>query len=321
MIAINKNIAQISQFGIDVRSGLQQTPKQLSSKYFYDAKGDQLFQDIMHMPEYYLTNCEFEILESSKKALLDLIGTAHFDLIELGAGDGHKTKILLEHFSKAQADFSYIPVDISANVLQHLKGDLLKRWPSMDVIPMQGDYLAMLEELHYRHTARKVILFMGANIGNLTPQRAKAFLSRIKAHMEPGDILIIGFDLKKDPATILNAYNDPAGITAAFNLNLLSRMNRELGANFELNSFKHWESYDPITGATKSFLISKKEQEVYIKYLKETFTFKAWEAIEVELSQKYSISEIQDLASELNFKVLEHFKDARDYFVDSVWLK
>jgi len=321
MTASNQNKSQIKQFAKDVRTGLQQTPKQLSSKYFYDAKGDQLFQDIMHMPEYYLTNCEFEILESSKKAMLDLIGSSHFDLVELGAGDGHKTKILLEHFSEAQADFSYIPVDISGNVLQHLKSDLLERWPEMDVIPMQGDYLAMLEELHYRHNARKVILFMGANIGNLTPPRAKAFLSRIKAHMEPGDLLIIGFDLKKDPATILNAYNDPAGITAAFNLNLLERMNRELGANFKLEQFKHWESYDPGSGATKSFLISKQQQEVYFQALQETFSFQAWEAIDVELSQKYSITEIQDLATELNFKVLKHFRDAQDYFVDSVWQK
>ncbi|MEO0341435.1 MAG: L-histidine N(alpha)-methyltransferase, partial [Bacteroidota bacterium] len=152
-----------SDFAHDVAKGLSAQPKHLSSKYFYDERGDKLFQDIMHMPEYYLTDCEFEILDQHKANLLNLIGDQYFDLIELGAGDGLKTKILLEHFIQQKADFTYCPVDISGNVLELLENDLEQRWPALDLNPMQGDYFEMLERLHYRSDAKKVILFMGAN--------------------------------------------------------------------------------------------------------------------------------------------------------------
>lgn len=309
------------QFARDIRAGLQKTPRQLPSKYFYDARGDELFQQIMHMPEYYLTNCEFEILENEKQTLLDLIGPEHFDLIELGAGDGHKTKILLEHFLEKHPDFTYMPVDISANVLDLLGRDLHRRWPQLEVSPMRGDYIAMLEKLHHRHHARKVILFMGGNIGNLPPQRARSFLERIREHMDPGDFLIIGFDLKKDPEIILRAYNDPAGITAAFNLNLLQRINRELDGDFDLVQFRHWETYDPVSGAARSFLVSTVEQTVRIGALDQYFSFAAWEAMEVELSQKYSLPEIEALAEDVGFTISGHLTDRRDYFVDTVWRK
>ncbi len=310
-----------SDFARDVAKGLGANPKHLSSKYFYNERGDQLFQDIMRMPEYYLTNCEFEILEEYKADFLNLIGDQYFDLIELGAGDGLKTKVLLEHFIEQKADFTYCPVDISGNVLDHLEEDLIQRWPKLDLNPLQGDYFEMLEELHYRSNAKKVILFMGANIGNLTLNQARSFITRIQEHMDRGDLLITGFDLKKDPEVILNAYSDPAGITAAFNINLLRRMNEELGANFDLDQFKHWETYNPISGATKSYIISKVDQTVDINRLGRSFVFKAWEAIDVELSQKFSLEEIESLAQRTGFKVLQHFTDGRRYFVDSVWQK
>jgi uncharacterized SAM-dependent methyltransferase len=139
--------------------------------------------------------------------------------------------------------------------------------------------------------------------------------------MSPGDLLITGFDLKKDPAVILDAYNDPAGITAAFNLNLLERMNQELGADFQLDQFKHWESYNPVSGETKSYIVSKTKQSVYIKALNRSFDFAAWEAIDVELSQKFSLAEIEALAEATGFELVQHFTDQRDYFVDSVWQK
>jgi dimethylhistidine N-methyltransferase len=310
-----------SAFAQDVTDGLLQHPKQLPSKYFYDAKGDQLFQDIMNMPEYYLTDCELDILQNQKDTILKLIGEDTFDLVELGAGDGTKTKVLLEHFLAQQADFCYSPIDISGNVLQHLKHDLQLRWPQLCCEPLQGDYFKVLKDLALTHEIKKVILFLGANIGNFTSDRAEAFLEHVGDYMRPDDLLIVGFDLKKDPEVILDAYNDPAGITAAFNLNLLERINRELGADFQLDQFKHWETYDPITGATRSFIVSTKDQEVRIEALGQAFHFNAWEAINVELSQKYDIPMIEQLAEEAGFEVLEHLFDDQKYFVDSVWRK
>lgn len=310
-----------SAFAQDVADGLSQRPKKLPSKYFYDAKGDQLFQDIMNMPEYYLTDCELEILQTQKETILKLIGEDTFDLVELGAGDGTKTKILLEYFLGQKTDFCYAPIDISGNVLRHLKEDLQARWPQLCCEPLQGDYFKVLKDLALTHEIKKVILFLGANIGNFTRDRAEAFLEHVGDYMRSNDLLIVGFDLKKDPGIILKAYNDPAGITAAFNLNLLERMNRELGANFQLDQFKHWEAYDPITGATRSFIVSMKDQEVSMDTLGKAFHFDAWEAVAVELSQKYDIPMIEQLAEEAGFEIVKHLYDERKYFVDSVWRK
>ncbi|MEM9887347.1 MAG: L-histidine N(alpha)-methyltransferase [Bacteroidota bacterium] len=307
-----------TSFAKDIAKGLASNPKRLSSKYFYDAKGDVLFQRIMEMPEYYLTNCEFEIFETHKEALRLAFGSRAFDLIELGAGDGTKTKILLEHFLAKNTDFDYVPIDISANVLNHLEADLARRWPDLGVKKMAGEYFQGLQQLAGNHR-RKVVLFLGGNIGNMSPIEAENFLSKIANYLSSGDLLLIGFDLKKNPQTILDAYNDPKGITSNFNLNILERINRELGANFQLHQFKHWETYNPLSGATESFLVSTAAQEVYIAALDQSFSFKQWEAIHTELSQKYSMEEIQFLAKKSGFFSVAEFFDENQYFVDVLW--
>ncbi|MFK7937434.1 MAG: L-histidine N(alpha)-methyltransferase, partial [Saprospiraceae bacterium] len=168
---------------------------------------------------------------------------------------------------------------------------------------------------------RKVVLFLGSNIGNFEPADAERFLAALADKLNPNDLLLVGVDLKKDPQTILDAYNDAAGITEAFNLNLLTRINRELGGNFVVENFKHWETYNPLTGATRSHIISKKDQQVSIEALGATYQFAAWEAIDVELSQKYNLVELEKLAEQTGFQVACHFTDARTYFVDSLWRK
>jgi len=316
-----KNANGHSAFAKDILDGLSKEPKQLSSKYFYDAKGDKLFQDIMNMPEYYLTDCEFEIFETQKDQILSLIGDQEFDLIELGAGDGTKTKVLLEYFLEKKAQFNYAPIDISQNVLDLLSDDLCQNMPAVSCQPLQGDYFDVLGRLSQSRQIKKVVLFLGANIGNLKPSESLDFLTKVQKSLSPGDLLIIGFDLKKDPSVILNAYNDSAGITAAFNLNLLSRINKELNADFKVDNFQHWETYNPMTGATKSYLISRKEQTVNLKSIDETIHFKAWEAIDMELSQKFDLEAIEKLARASGFEVIEHLMDSRAFFVDSVWQK
>lgn len=309
------------QFARDVHRGLSNQPKSLPSKYFYDEEGDRLFQQIMAMPEYYLTDCEFEVFRREKSAILDSIGNEPFQLIELGAGDGTKTEVLLEHFLNEKVEFVYRPIDISGNVLEQLAGRLAGQWPQLPVEKVQGDYFRALNRIQDEDGVRKVVLFLGANIGNFPRQDAARFLHKLGSYLSSGDLLLIGFDLKKDPARILAAYNDPAGITAAFNLNLLHRINRELGGNFDPDQFRHWETYNPVTGETKSYLVSLTEQEVQLRRTGYTYRFEAWEAIDVEISLKYSRNDIEELATEAGFSTVKHFTDSDACFIDSLWRK
>ena len=200
---MHKQIATLfeTQFEEDVYKGLTDYPKHLSSKYFYDANGDALFQDIMHMPEYYLTNSEFEILDEYKQELSDLftLGNPRFNLIELGAGDGKKTKILLRHLSESNIEFTYHPIDISQNVLNLLETSLQKELPRVKVKTEQGTYFETLEKINSNNGIKKVILFLGSNIGNLVHSQAIDFLKSIQRLMQNYDLFVVGFDQKKTP--------------------------------------------------------------------------------------------------------------------------
>lgn len=307
-------------FKEDVRIGLSDNPKHISSKYFYDAVGDKIFQAIMKMPEYYPTNSEYEIFSTRTKAMfraLNLENTA-FDLVEFGAGDGFKTKILLERLVEMSVNFRYFPIDISADTLHLLTADLNKRFPSLEVIPENMEYFKALDNIHAYSKDPKLILFLGSSIGNFLPNQTVAFLARLHAQLRPGDKLLIGFDLMKNPKTILAAYNDHRGITKAFNMNVLNRINKELGGHFDLDLFDHYPTYDPDTGLAKSYIVSLKNQEVAIDALNETFTFYAGETIHTEISRKYSIAAIESLFSETKFKVIEHFFDCKQYYVNTL---
>ncbi len=310
-----------SDFARDVLEGLTAIPKFISSRYFYDEKGDSIFQEIMAMPTYYLTQCEYEILDKEKATILKLLGGTDipFQLIELGAGDGTKTKLLLDYFLQQKADFEYLPIDISENALSLLADDLHANFSSLTVKPTQGEYFESLHNLTQNSKVKKVILFLGANIGNFNIDQAMDFLRKMAQNLQKGDILLIGFDLKKDPATILAAYNDKEGITKSFNLNLLERINRELGGNFNCDHFEHYPLYNPETGEMKSYLISTKEQEVFIEALDQDFRFNAWETIHVEVSQKFEIAQINAMAERAGFEAVENLFDSRRYFVDAVW--
>jgi len=309
-------------FASDVIEGLSSTPKFLSSKYFYDEKGDAIFQQIMDMPSYYLTRSEYQIFDTHKQALLQLFGPncTPFHLVEFGAGDGLKTKVLLKHFIDQKACFRYLPIDISENVLSLLTHDLEINFPTLEVEPLANDYFKALDILNQREqNERKVILFLGSNIGNFEHDQAIGFLQKMRQHLNPNDLLLIGFDLKKDPSVILEAYNDKEGVTASFNLNLLDRINKEFDGNFDTSKFRHNPTYNPLTGATKSYMVSTEDQVITLEKLGKSFHFEAWEAIDMEISQKYSLSTIQHLADKAGFEVTSNFFDKNNYFVDSVW--
>lgn len=319
---MNKNTStQPSQkFLEDIRQGLTSFPKSLSSKYIYDKKGDKLFQDIMNMPEYYLTDCEFNILEKHKALLAEYFaGDNGFDLIELGAGDGKKTKILLKYLAENKVEFDYRPVDISQHSLNQLEKSIHQAIPEVKVKTLQGMYFAVLDKLAAYNKRKKVIMVLGSNIGNLRHKKAIEFLQNIRNAMGTSDLLFMGFDQKKHPQTILDAYNDKAGITSAFNKNILVRINREMEADFDLENFMHWETYNPETGTAKSFLVSKIAQKVNIADLDLTVDFKKWESIHVEISQKYDDYTVEWLAGEAGLKIKEIFADDREYYKNYIF--
>ncbi len=311
---------QVTAFYQDVLAGLSAYPKKLQSKYFYDAAGDKLFQEIMNCPEYYLTNCELEIFSEQTAALVQTLteNFKGFDLIELGAGDATKSVFLLQELLSKKINFTYLPIDISTNVIEQLEQNLPQKLPGLQMHGLNGDYFDMLKEARQLSSRPKVVLFMGSNIGNMPVKEAQDFCIKLRQQLSPGDLAIIGFDLKKNPKTILAAYNDSEGITKNFNLNLLHRINRELDADFKINQFDHYPTYDPDTGTCKSFLISLTKQTV--KLGTRTIAFVENEYIDMEVSQKYNLEETDDMAIQSGFEPVQHFFDSRNWFVDVVWL-
>ena len=322
-VLTHKDLDQVESldqaFASDVLVGLSQRPKSLSSRYFYDQRGCRLFQKIMDLPEYYLTACEFEILRSQTDALFAFIEGESFNLVELGAGDGRKTSVLLEHFLRKNFTFQYIPIDISEASMQGLTDLLNKKFPELTSTGLVAEYFDGIKWLNHMNSQRNMVLFLGSNLGNFDKAHSRAFLHNLWNTLNNGDFAVIGFDLKKDIDLMLKAYNDAEGVTAKFNLNLLRRINRELGGGFDLNKFQFHSSYDVFTGAMESYLVSKERQTVFIKEISQSFSFEAWEPIHTEYSYKYLESDIQELAVETGFVIEKQLYDSKKYFVDSIW--
>ena len=304
----------------DVLNGLTKTPKFLQSKYFYDKKGDALFQQIMGLPEYYLTRCEMDIFKNRTKDLAEVLLSGHtaFDLIELGAGDASKSVYLLEYLNSKNKKFSYMPIDISGNILEILNQKLAVKLPDLPVISLEGEYFEMLQKASKLSSRRKAVLFLGSNIGNMELGEVYEFCSELRKNLNKGDIVLVGFDLKKDPETILKAYSDPQGITALFNLNLLERINRELSGNFKVNQFKHYQNYDPLSGACRSYLISLEDQ--FVSIAGERFHFEKDEILYMEVSQKFSIENTREIARACGFTPETILLDRNKWFADAFWV-
>jgi dimethylhistidine N-methyltransferase len=312
---------ELTTFAEDVLAGLTSTPKSLSSKYFYDDEGSHLFMEIMKLPEYYLTRAELEIFTDRTAGIFEAFSrdAAGFDLIELGAGDGTKTAVLIDYFLKQSFDFTYLPIDISQEALDTLSAKFKLEFPDLVIESKTGDYFRILKTLKNGSGRRKILMFLGSNIGNFDRRQSLDFFKQLRGVMNQNDLLFTGFDLKKDPHVIVRAYDDAQGVTAAFNLNLLKRINRELGANFNLDNFSHYAVYRPVDCAARSFLISREKQTVHIEALGRSFDFEQWEAVFMEISQKYSLSMIKNLAAESGFRIEENFFDSRNFYTDSLW--
>jgi len=307
-----------TQFYYDIISGLSEFPKQLPSKYFYDAIGDKLFQDIMNCKDYYLTRCEMEILElQTEDIIASITSDDYFELVELGPGDGIKSIKLLKELSRQKADFSYIPIDISHSVIDNLEALVSDTLPQVKTSGMNGDYFDMLNQLRNSNGARRVVLCLGGNIGNMTLTESHAFCEKLRQSLSQGDKIIFGFDLVKNPAIIRKAYDDSEGITRRFNLNLLERMNRELGSDFDVTNFEHYCNYDPETGSCKSYLICLEDLDVHFQDT--VVSFRENEYINMEISQKFTLSQIEKMAQHTGFTVDRTFFDSKKWYVDSVW--
>lgn len=308
------------QFKKDVEQGLSNFPKSIPSKYFYDKVGDDLFVQIMNMPEYYPTRAEFEIFKDKHQEMISSIDVQEdtfFELIELGAGDGTKTKELLNALLKGGFDFEYLPIDISLSALESLESDLEQEFPSLQVRKKHGDYFGVLETLKENHHP-KVILFLGSNIGNLSDEQSASFIYQIGANLKAGDKLILGVDLIKSEKLVIPAYDDPHGITSAFNLNLLSRINNELGGNFDLSTFEHAPEYTSIEGIARSFLVSLVAQEIPITGIGKSFKFEKGEKMQTEISRKYNDQILDKILCKTDFKIVNKLTDSQGYFADYI---
>ena len=305
------------QLASTVNEGLSLENKCLPSWLIFDSVGSEIFKRITELDGYLPAACEFEIIRNHKNNIAKLITGDTFNLIELGSGDGCKTRILIEHLLNEKLNFHYFPIDISNGAVTNLVRSLEDEHPdtSLKVTGLTGDYFDGLEAVS--RNGQNLVLFLGVSLNNLDSGAARSFLKRLSAALEPEDYLLIGFDLMKDPKLLYSAYNDP--LFEQFNLHLLDRINQELGADFNKEHFVQQGQLNPYTRAVESYLYSTREQTVHIKALNKNFHFKAWEAMQTEQSVKYTLEEIENLATENGFEVVEHLFDSRKYFVDSVW--
>ncbi|MDH3891885.1 MAG: L-histidine N(alpha)-methyltransferase [candidate division Zixibacteria bacterium] len=306
-------------FALDVLVGLSEARKSIPTIYHYDAEGSRLFDLITRLPEYYPTRCEHETLERNKAKIAGYAAATPFNLVEFGPGDGSKTRIIIEELLGRKAEFQYVPIDISKAALEGLLEDYRLRYPDLNINGLVCDYFEGITWLGNSSHRSNFVLFLGSNIGNFNHRDARFFLRNLWNCLSNNDHLLIGFDLKKDIDLLEKAYNDSEGVTAEFNINMLRRINTELGGQFDTSKFRHFGTYDVFTGAMESYLVSTVAQDVFIEMIGRSFHFDPWEPIHVEYSYKYHDADINGLAADTGFSVVEHLFDGKRYFTDSVW--
>ncbi len=300
---------RLESFLAEVLIGLRKPQKELPSKYFYDERGSQLFERICELKEYYITRTEASVMQAHIKEMVELIGPRVL-VIEHGCGNCEKVRFLMDHL---QDPVAFIPIDISQEQLLHVARELDSVYPQLQVLPVCADYTSSFElPVPKQESKRTVVYFPGSTISNFDPIPAKHFLEHIASLCGSGGALVIGVDLKKDPAVLHKAYNDSGGLTAAFNLNLLERINRELDCDFRLDGFEHYAFYNPRESRIEMHLVSKKGQVVHIDG--KTISFAKGESIWTENSYKYNLDEFEQMAAAAGFRVERVWMDERQWF-------
>jgi L-histidine Nalpha-methyltransferase len=313
-----KTDSQREGFAIEVLTGLCSNPKSLSSKYFYDDFGSLIFQKITQHPDYYLTQIEYDILNRIKSELPELLALEEIDIIELGAGDGHKSQLIINGFLNAGCKVNFYPIDISEKAMA-LLDQTINPHENLTVCGVIAEYFEGLRLVRQKSNNQQLVMFLGSNIGNFDRVQNQGFLRQLWNSLNADDYVLLGFDMKKDIETLTTAYNDSSGYTRDFNINLLKRINEELGGTFETDKFCHLGVYNPVLGAMESYVLSTEKQEVYISELQRSFHFDAFEPIHFEYSFKFTESDIEFLSQQTGFELTENFTDERNYFVDSLW--
>ncbi|MBV8244926.1 MAG: L-histidine N(alpha)-methyltransferase, partial [Candidatus Eremiobacteraeota bacterium] len=294
------NPVHVATFAEDVQSGLGAHPRQLNPKYFYDDLGSTLFDAITRLPEYYLTRAETEILREYGWEIVRQLRTP-FEVLELGSGSAIKTRLLIEEALRVQRSLRYCPIDISPEALRASAESLVGAYRELHVTAYAADYFAILGTSDLVLRRPVLALLLGSNIGNYRPVEAHRLLAALARSLRPGDALLMGADLKKDAHTLELAYNDPTGVTAAFDRNVLGRINRELGGDFDLEQFRHVAHYDAERGVVDSFLESRVAQHVRIAALGLDLTFESGERIHTESSYKFSLEDLRVLGAAAGF--------------------
>ncbi len=310
--------ARVATFAEDVRAGLGTRPMSLSPKYFYDDLGSALFEAITRLPEYYLTRVERDLLATYGREIVAAFGEP-IELVELGSGSAVKTRLLIDAIFARQPTLTYHPIDISADAVAESSLALVGAYERLNVVAYASDYFPLLRDKRLVTQDRVLALFLGSNIGNFEPQQARELLSLLAGALRAGDGLLIGYDLKKDPSILELAYDDPTGVTAAFNMNLLARMNRELGANFELARFRFRARWDEKGGAVRSYVVSARQQRVHIPAADLVLDLVADDAIHTESSYKFAREEIVALAKHCGFREQTGYTDAAGRYALSLF--
>lgn len=318
--ALRRFPSRASSLAGDVRSGLGSSPKSLPPRWFYDALGSALFSAICNLPEYYVTRTEESILQANRAEIVAAIG-GPVSLIELGSGDSRKTRLLIEAIIERQGALEYLPIDIDPTVLESTARQLLVEFPTLAVNALCTDFFdaaAALRAAPAPPGVRNAVLFLGSTIGNLDETEAIAMLSSLRSALGPGDVLFLGADMKKPRAVLEPAYDDALGVTAAFNLNLLQRINRELGADFRIARFAHLAFYDEARGRIEMHLVSREAQRVRIAALDLEVTFEEGETLHTESSYKYDAEQIERIAAATGFAIARTWTDPQRWFTDAL---
>ncbi len=305
--------SRLAAFGRDVADGLRASPKRLSCCYFYDQEGSRLFEAICDLPEYYLTRAEASILQAHAGEIVARF-PAETTLVELGSGNSAKTRLLLEAFLKTRRRQRYVPLDICRTVLEETSLELLRDFPALEIEAVAAEYQEGLRYLRAETDRPRLVLSLGSNIGNFDRAEAAEFLGQVRAFLTNADRLLVGIDLRKDRAILEAAYADAQGVTAAFNLNLLTRINRELGGRFDLAKFTHRAVYNEEIGRVEMYLVSSVPQQVRIDRLDLTVSFATGEAVHTENSYKYSPAEIDTLAAAAGLALEQRWLDTKGRF-------
>jgi dimethylhistidine N-methyltransferase len=300
-------------FAEDVDRGLSSVPKYLPCIYFYDYQGSVLFEKICDLPEYYLTGAEASILRAYSEEITSHLppGSA---LVELGSGSCVKTEYLIEELLVRYGKVTYSPIDISRKMLKESARSLIERYEDLEVISVAAEYREGIRQIEMRMDRPKLILWLGSSIGNFEPDEAVVFLKSIVELLAPEDLFLIGFDLDKEKSILEHAYNDDAGVTARFNLNLLARINRQLEGEFDLDLFRHEAVYNQEKSRVEMFLVSLRDQEVSIADCGRRYAFKKGERIHTENSHKFSLKAIESISRRAGMRIVKQWLDDMEYF-------